>query len=107
MKRKLKDSRGETLVELLASILIGALSIALLFTAVTASGTMNRAAMAADKKFVQALNSAEEQTTRADGNFFAAGVDMKIIVKNNDTGATKNVEVYYYGEVGAVSYKLP
>ena len=40
--RKRKDSRGETLVELLASILIAALSVALLFTCCMTAAAMGR-----------------------------------------------------------------
>ena len=44
MREKLQSTRGETLVEALAAILICALSVALLFSAVMASARMDRLA---------------------------------------------------------------
>ena len=38
MRKKLRDNRGETLVEVLASILIAALSVALLFSSIMEIG---------------------------------------------------------------------
>ena len=48
MSEKLRNSRGETLVEVLASVLICALSVMLLFGAVMASGRIDLQAQAAD-----------------------------------------------------------
>ena len=61
MSEKLQSSRGETLVEVLASILICALSITLLFGAVMASASMDRTAQEADSRYYQALTKAERQ----------------------------------------------
>ena len=48
MWRKWNDSRGETLVEVLASVLICFLSVVLVFSMVMASGNMDQRAEAAD-----------------------------------------------------------
>lgn len=61
MKRKIRDSRGETIIEVLAAILVGALSIALLFGAAMVSGNMDRGAQEADESFQESLNAAEKQ----------------------------------------------
>lgn len=61
MREKLQSSRGETLVEVLASILICALSIALLFGAVMASTRMDQTAQEADARYYQDLSKAERQ----------------------------------------------
>ena len=59
--RKRKDSRGETLVELLASILIAALSVALLFTCCMTAAAMGRDTREADGRYYEALSAAEEK----------------------------------------------
>ena len=61
MREKLQNSQGETLVETLASILICALSVTLLFGAVMASTRMDRIAQEADARYYQDLSKAERQ----------------------------------------------
>lgn len=105
MKRKLKCNRGETLVEVLAAILIGALSVALLFTAVMASARMDKTARETDGKYKDVLAAAEGRTTVF--NPFADTVsddDKKVTVANGSSEA--NVSVTFYGGDGALSYAL-
>lgn len=102
MKGKWNDSRGETLVEVLASILIASLSVALLFSMVMASGNMDQNAKAADEIFNESLSKAEEQA--------APGTDSKVTVTYIPlTGAETSQElpVTFYGGQGALSYALP
>ena len=66
MVHKLKSQRGETLVEIMASIVIAALSVALLFGCVMASIQINRMAQRADEAYYKALTAAETQTEDAD-----------------------------------------
>nr|WP_326166318.1 hypothetical protein [uncultured Oscillibacter sp.] len=61
MRRKLGDPRGETLVEVLASILICSLSVLLLFGAVGASVSIDLTAQAADGQYYEDLSKAERQ----------------------------------------------
>lgn len=61
MREKLQSARGETLVEVLAAILICALSVALLFGAVMASARMDRMAQEAGARYYQDLTRAERQ----------------------------------------------
>lgn len=61
MDRKLRDSRGETLVEVMASVLISALSVALLFGGVMASVHMDAGARERDEAYYAALSAAELQ----------------------------------------------
>lgn len=63
MRCKLGDSRGETLVELLAAILVAALSVALLFTCCTAAASMDRRAKEVDAEHYAALSAAERRDT--------------------------------------------
>lgn len=66
MIHKLKSRRGETLVEAMASIVIAALSVALLFTCVMAASQINRMAREADEAYYAALTAAETQMADAD-----------------------------------------
>lgn len=99
MKRKLNDVRGETLVEVLCAILIGSLSVALLFSMVMASGNMDRSAKAADKIFNESLSKAEAQ---ADPE-----ADSGVTVTNTASGNHTKLTVTFYGGEGALSYALP
>lgn len=56
---KIKSNKGETLIETLVSILIAALSVALLTTSVMAAARMNKTARDADAEFYKKLEAAE------------------------------------------------
>lgn len=94
MRKKLRDNRGETLVEVLASILIAALSVALLFSSIMASAGIDRSARASDETYYEALSQAEGQT--------GAPEPLAITVKNGGAQTILNVE--RYGGKGAYSY---
>lgn len=104
MARKLHDSRGETLVEMLASILIAALAVALLFTCCMASVEMGRETREADKNYYEALSKAEEQkaplTMDADGNPLTTAV-----VKVEGSSVSETVEINLYGGEEMYSYQ--
>ena len=106
MREKLNSARGETLVEVMASILIGALSVALLFTAVTASVRMDRIAKAADAAYGTVLNEAEEQATPVTDTAIVPADAGKVTVTNPAVPNAAEVGVGYYGGTGALSYKL-
>lgn len=102
MREKLRSARGETLVEILCAILIGALSVALLFSTVMVSIRMDRSAEEADKSFITDLSKAEGRTVETTGG--------KVTVWNT---ADPDVEinkakpsVIFYGGDNAISYVL-
>lgn len=102
MKRKLRGSRGETLVEVMASIVIGTLSVALLFGAIMASARIDESARRVDGTYYEALSGAEAQAApmpedpgTARLKYTADGVEMMPLA------------VTLYGGTGAVSYALP
>lgn len=97
--KKLKDSRGETLVEVLASILIASLAIALLFSCVTASSNMDRRAGEADGSHYAGLSAAEART----GDPALEGVEVKIENAGNSGKGKLTVDIY--GASGLYSYK--
>lgn len=67
MKAKLRSSRGETLVETLAAILVLALSALLLANVTVSSARLNRSARKSDTAFRQELKTAETVPDTADG----------------------------------------
>ena len=106
MKRKWNDAHGETLVEVLASVLICSLSVALLFSMVMASGNMDQSAKKAEKDFSESLNLAEAQTAPVDPALITSSTNVE--VKNSGvSGSTKQLTVVFYGGRGALSYALP
>lgn len=107
MKGKWKNNRGETLVEVLASILIGSLSVALLFSMTMASANMDRSAKAADKVFNDSLNKAENQADASEADAAIVPAGSKVTVKNSSiSGSDKELSVTFYGGRGALSYVL-
>lgn len=94
VREKLSQSRGETLVEVLAAVLIAALSIALLFGGIMASSTIGRSARSSDKLFYEALSGAESQK--------GAGTDLTVTISRES--ASKELDVKRYGGEGAYSY---
>lgn len=84
MNKKLRNSRGETLVEVLASVLICSLSILLLFGSVMASGNLDRQAQELDAEYYADLSAAEGQTTEAN----LTGGSLAV---TNEDGASKSI----------------
>ncbi len=107
MRRKWNDARGETLVEVLASILICSLSVALLFNMVMASGNMDRSAKKVEEDFSESLNLAEAQTAPADPALIPPGVKVEVRNSGKPSSSTKQLTVVFYGGRGALSYALP
>lgn len=59
--KKLHNDRGETLIEVLASIVIGSLSVALMFGCIMVSAKMDEDARDLDKKHYAGLTAADAQ----------------------------------------------
>ena len=102
MLKKLKNSKAETLLETLVSILIAVMSVALLSTAVMASANMNAATRAADEAFAEQVAQAELGTGEVlEGE--------KITVEFADRSREEvTVDIYTSGEEGEggyISYK--
>lgn len=101
MKRKLRGSRGETLVEVMASIVIGTLSVALLFGAIMASARIDESARKLDGTYYEALSAAEAQTSPMPED--PGTVKLKYAA---DGVERMPLPVTLYGGSGAVSYAL-
>lgn len=99
LRKKLHNSKGETLVEVLVSILICTLSVALLFSSIMASARINKQAEISDNGFFDVLDAAEEKT----GTPFKSGSHINVSM---DDASTKTFTVNYYGNDTIHSYKL-
>lgn len=98
---KLRENRGETLVEVMASVVIAALSVALLFGCAMASSNMDKDARELDEKRYDALSAAE---ARADGTTGLAPGTVEI--KNTDDGAQSlDITISVHGGEGLYSYR--
>lgn len=98
MRKKLRSARGETLVEVLCAILIGALSVSLLFSTVMVSIRIDQSAKAADESLATDLSNAEVRGTEV-------GSSM-VTVKIKNTEITTDVAVILYGGQDVLSYAL-
>lgn len=102
--KKLRQSRGETLVETLLSLMIAVLSIGLIATSVMAATNINRKVEAMDAAYKQQLQTAEcyESTSRKQALqiTFRDRYGMSLI-------DTQTTEVEVYGEDGSafISYR--
>lgn len=103
IRRKLKSVRGESLVELLASILIGGLSVTMLATLIITAAHLKESAKKRDKEYYDSLAKAEKQENVLDGVVPPVTVTYKTA-----TGVeqTEKIDVIYYGTDDMVSYKI-
>lgn len=86
--KKLNQDRGETLVEVLAAVLVASLSIALLFGGIMASSSIDRTVRTSDETFYTDLSAAERQGSGDKKE------TMTVIVANGSAGAELDVNVY-------------
>lgn len=104
MREKWRDERGETLIEVVASILIMTLSVLLLLSAAIVSVRINERAKELDKAFYSVWNAAEEQSTKALSSIVLAGSTVEVKQISPVSGSSVSVEVSFYGGEGVLSY---
>lgn len=102
---KLRNNKGETLVEVLASIIVASLSVALLFSCIMGSTSMDKSAREADEPYYKSLSAAElRQGT--------SGETSVAITKTRPAGPEDlaapeaKEDITIYGEDGVYSYKV-
>lgn len=112
MRKLKKDNRGETLIEVLASVLIAALSVALLFTCVMASSRIERDVESADEKHYSALSAADAQVaptpepgSGAVPDIPAGTVTITLVGPSPAVTASPAPSIEVYGDEGMFSYK--
>lgn len=101
MKHKLYDSSGETLVEVLASIVIAVLSVSLLYGGIMSSVHINENAQNADEVHYEVLSAAEQRSVPLE-----LSLPMKVRVENVGNACVHDLEVSLYGGDGIYSYGI-
>lgn len=112
LRGKLHGNRGETLVEMMASIGIASMSAALLFSALMAAARIDKRALKADEAYYQALSAAEagknipeEEAQEPDGSGGPEEAVRTGTVKITGDGVSqKEVDILFYGGEGIYSY---
>ncbi len=108
--QKLKSLRGETMVEMLVSMLILTLSICLLVTMIVVSYQFDRQARELDNKYRDELSAAENFKEKSDdGNISYVTDDYDVVLRLNDMDDNKqtvDVNIYSVPDSDLKSYKL-
>lgn len=101
--RKLCESKGETIIEVLAAILVASLSVALLFSCVRVSVNLNKSSGIADASFYQGISKAEITPSAP----LPAGPPTgEVSVKDPVTGGVwTTFNIYFHGDSRMYSYK--
>ena len=104
----LHDNRGETLIEMLATILVAALSVTLLFSCVTTSFKLDSDAQKLDEAHFSAFSDAEVYVAEPDATPVPGTVTITLIDPTPELGepcpsVAPTVEIY--GGEGMYSYK--
>lgn len=98
---KLRSTRGETLAEILVSIVILGLSIGLMLTMIMTSTKITQNAREADTKLIGELNAAEQQN----GDDLIKTAD--VVISGNGTTVTVSVDIFAEADnSNLVSYKI-
>jgi len=102
MKKKLRDDRGETLVEILASILICALSVTLLFGSVMTSSSLDLQTQDMDQQYYEALTKAERQGNADVPSGVSVPTTVTVVAKGEAGG--RQLDIKFYGTEQLLSY---
>lgn len=98
MREKVRDNRGETLIEVMAAVVVTALSIALLFGTIMACTKIDQSARQSDQEHYSALTKAEVQNDSVG--------EVSVTVVNNGNGAQNVLKAMRYGEKNVYSYAV-
>ncbi len=101
IRKKLCNQRGETLVELMVSILIATLSVGLLLGGVAVSANINQQAEKADVYFYETLSAAESQKEP-----LSDGIAAKPTIDLEESAKTIRIPVQVFGGKGLYTYAL-
>lgn len=114
LTKKLHDARGETLVEVLAAVLICSLAVLLLVSYATAAARIDKRTQAGDVAYYAALNAAEAHDGVTEGGADPAGTPAtgtpapgRVTVTSSASVERADVDVEYYGGDGVYSYAAP
>lgn len=106
--KKLHSAHGETLVEVLAAVLICSLAVLLLVSYATAAARIDKNTEKGDEAYYTALNAAEAHAgVTAEGSEVPAAPVEGTVSVSDGTMAAPPVSVLYYGGDGVYSYAIP
>lgn len=107
--KKFHNNRGETLIEVLASIIIASLSVALMFGCIMVSTNMDEGSKTLDEQHYAGLTAADAQEaasmaapTPGVGSVTIERVDP---VVSGEPTASAELEITIYGDEGMSSYR--
>ena len=103
LKKKLRQQKGETLVEAMVSLLVAVLSMGLLSSAIMAAANINKLTQEADTTFDQELRYAE---MRISDDEYPMQEDVTLRIEYESLGI-QELEVNVYGgeESSLISYQ--
>lgn len=101
---KFSDSKGETIAETLAAVVIASISVSLLFGAIMYSGNIAKATEDKDEKFYLNANLARTQSQVYDSG--TLGYSSSISISNASETVSVDLPVNFYGGDGILSYEL-
>lgn len=104
---KLRNERGETLIEVLASIVIGSLSVALVFGCIMVATDMDKNAKVKDNEHYLDLTAADAQKAAPELESMTEPVPGIVTIKVNPDAPDKDpveLHIMIYGGEGMRSY---
>lgn len=116
LAQKLHSPRGETLVEVLAAVLVCSLAVLLLVSYATAAARIDKDTQEGDEAYYAALNAAEAHagvTAEDSADPEAAPLTgtpapgTVTVTNKDDPTKTTSLPVLYYGGDGVYSYAAP
>lgn len=105
--RQLQNDRGETLIEVLASVLVVSLSVLMLLGCVVTSSDVDKKAEKLDKAHYNALSQADTQAipTATVSPFPTPAPTANVTITRDEIAVTVTPRIEIYGDAGMFSYK--
>lgn len=100
IKNKLKSQKGESLVELLASVMIVAVAVSLMYSGIMVASKINQTAKETDEQFYLNMGKTEQKQDKIPDD---ALTERKIIIEYN--GLNISVDVDLFGGDDVYSYQ--
>lgn len=102
--KKLHNNRGETLIEVLASILIGSLSVALMFGCIIVATDMDEDAKTLDLQHYVDLSTADAQNADPMPVPVKVTIERVSLLLEEETAPSMQLDMKIYGGEGMNSY---
>lgn len=96
---KIKDKKGETIVEVLCAVLVAGIAVELLFSCIVMSNNMAQKARKADEEVMTSIEKAEVQSSTD------AKTGLEITISYETEPDTEEFSIKAYGDNDIYSYK--